>query len=283
MPYATARDGVKLYFEETGQGAPVVFVHEFAGDHRSWEPQVRCIGRYFRAVTYSARGYPPSEVPEDRARYSQSHARDDIIAVMDHLGIERAHVVGLSMGAFATLHLGLAAQHRALSLTIAGCGYGAPPGQREQFRRDCGAVAERFDREDMAAVAKDYTAATPRLAYLAKDPRGYAEFVRHMSEHSSRGSANTLRGVQMERPSLYELTEPMKKIAVPTLIIAGDDDEPSLEASLFLKRSIPGSGLLTLPRTGHTMNLEEPEAFNRALLDFFLAVEAGRWFLGGAR
>ena len=277
MSFATAKDGVKLYYEECGQGTPVVFVHEFAGDYRSWEPQIRAIGRYFRVITYSARGYLPSDVPEDRSRYSQAHARDDILAVLDRLGIERAHIVGLSMGAFATVHLGISAPHRARSLVVAGCGYGAAPGHREAFRRDSEAVAVRFETEGMPEVARTYTAALPRLTYRAKDPRGYAEFVQRMTEHSALGSANTLRGVQMERPSLWELVEPLKGIRTPTLVVAGDEDEPSLDASLFLKRTIPNAALLMLPRTGHTINLEEPDAFNRALLDFFLAVDADRW------
>jgi pimeloyl-ACP methyl ester carboxylesterase len=99
MPYATTDDGVKLYFEETGSGAPVIFVHEFAGDHRSWEPQMRHFGQRYRAITFGARGYPPSDVPEDPASYSQNRATDDIVAVLDHLKIDKAHVVGLSMGA----------------------------------------------------------------------------------------------------------------------------------------------------------------------------------------
>src|SRR5919205_518342 len=133
MPHVTAGDGVRLYVEEAGDGFPVLFVHEFAGDHRSWEPQVRALSRRYRCIAYNARGYPPSEVPEDPERYSQARARDDIRAVLDALGIDKAHIVGLSMGGFATLHFGLTYPERARSLVIAGCGYGASP-DREQYR-----------------------------------------------------------------------------------------------------------------------------------------------------
>ena len=92
-----------------------------------------------------------------------------------------------------------------------------------------------------------------------------------MAEHSARGSANTLRGVQLQRPSLWDLIDAMRAIATPALIVSGDEDEPCLEAALLMKRSIPASRLLMLPRTGHTINLEEPAAFNQALLEFFLA------------
>src|SRR5918997_1801883 len=151
MPHATTDDGVKLHYEETGSGIPVIFVHEFAGDLRSWEPQLRHFGQLYRTIAYNARGYPPSDVPEDAAAYSQDRAADDIAAVLDHVGLAAAHVVGLSMGAFATLHFGFRHPDRARSLTVAGCGYGAEPGKREVFRAEAAAIAEAIRAEGMAA------------------------------------------------------------------------------------------------------------------------------------
>lgn len=107
MPNLSTDDGVSLYYEEAGGGAPIVFVHEFAGDHRSWEPQVRYFSRHYRRIAFNALGWPPSEVPQDVARYSQAHAGDDIRSVLDGLEIDTAHIVDLSMGGLATLHLGL--------------------------------------------------------------------------------------------------------------------------------------------------------------------------------
>ena len=277
MPYATANDGVRLYYEETGGGAPLIFVHEFAGDHRSWEPQIRFFARRYRCITYDARGYALSDAPEDQGKYSQASARDDIIAVLDHLKIDRAHIVGLSMGGFATLHAGLAYPKRARSLVIAGCGYGAAPDAREKFIADCAATADMFEREGIAAATKKYTAGPARVQYQDKDPRGYAEFVKQMSEHSAQGHALTMRGVQMKRPSLWDLVGEMKRMRVPSLIVAGDEDEPCLEPALLMKRAIPAAGLWIAPRTGHTINLEEPEAFNRAVLEFLTLAEQGRW------
>src|SRR5215207_9827263 len=129
MPHLKTDDDVKLFYEETGSGIPIVFVHEFAGDYRSYEPQVRCFGRHYRCITFNARGYPPSDVPADAERYSQDRARDDIRCVLDALDIDKAHIVGLSMGGFAALHFGIAYPARARSLVIAGCGYGAAPGE----------------------------------------------------------------------------------------------------------------------------------------------------------
>jgi pimeloyl-ACP methyl ester carboxylesterase len=276
MPHATARDGVKLYYEEAGSGHVVIFVHEFAGDHRSWEPQVRYFSRRYRCITYGARGYPPSDVPESGSSYSQEHARDDVIAVLDHLKIDRAHVVGLSMGGFATLHVGLAYPQRARSLVIGGCGYGAQPGAEAGFRAECEAVAAAFEA-DGATTARKYALGPTRVQFQNKNPRGWQEFADQLASHSFKGSALTQRGVQMQRPSLYQLVEGMQKMDVPTLVIAGDEDDPCLEASLLMKRAIPAAGLVVLPRAGHTINIEDPEAFNAAVADFLAAVEAGRW------
>src|SRR5690349_16944997 len=277
MPSLKTDDGVALFYEEAGAGTPVVFVHEFAGDHRSWEPQLRHFSRRYRCIAYNARGYPPSEVPEDVERYSQSRARDDILAVLDALKLERAHIVGLSMGAFATLHFGMAHGRRALSLTAAGGAYGTHPAQYARFQADSRANAEFIRREGMAKFAATYGHGPTRVQLQNKDPRGFAEYARQLAEHSATGSANTMAGYQARRPSLYDLVEDLKRIATPTLLMLGDEEEPALEANLFLKRCIASAGLAVLPCSGHAINLEEPALFNRLLEDFLHQVELGRW------
>ncbi len=283
MPSFTTDDGVRLHYEESGAGTPIVFVHEFAGDHRSWEPQVRHFSRRYRCVVYGARGYPPSEVPAELERYSQARARDDVRCVLDALKLERAHVVGLSMGSFATLHFGMAYSARALSLTVAGCGYGAHPAQHAKFQEDSKALAQRIRDEGMARVAATYGRGPARVQFEAKDPRGFAEFERMLAEHSPLGSANTMLGYQARRPSLYALVDELQRLRVPTLIVAGDEDDATLEAGLFLKRAIRSAGLVVLPKTGHVINLEEPALFNQLLESFFHQVEAGRWTARDAR
>jgi pimeloyl-ACP methyl ester carboxylesterase len=275
MPRASAKDGTRLYYEEAGSGTPLIFIHEFAGDHRSWEPQMRHFSRTFRCITYAARGFPPSDIPEDGEHYSQAHARDDVVAVLDHLQIERAHVVGLSMGGFAALHVGITYPKRARSLVIGGCGYGAEPDKKEKFRAECEAAAASF-LSNWSEAASKYALGPTRVQFQNKDPRGWAEFAQQLAEHSPKGQALTMRGVQMRRPSLYELVEDMKKIKVPALIITGDEDDPCLEPALLMKRSIATAGLVVLPRAGHTINIEDPEAFNRALFEFFMLVDEGR-------
>jgi pimeloyl-ACP methyl ester carboxylesterase len=281
--YVTTSDGVRLYYEETGSGTPIVFVHEFAGDHRSWEPQLRYFGRRYRAIAYGARGYPPSDVPEDGAKYSQDSARDDIKAVLDGLGLEKAHIVGLSMGGFATLHFGLQYPERALSLVVAGCGYGAEPGKRAQFLDETAKAAAHITEVGMRTMAESYAVGPARVQFQGKDPRGWAEFKQRLAEHSTLGSSLTQRGVQGKRPSLYDLTDRMKRLTVPTLIVNGDEDEPCLDPGLMMKRTIPSAGLVVLPKTGHVINLEEPDLFNRACDEFFHQVESGRWGLRDPR
>lgn len=277
MPTLAADDGVKLHYEEAGSGTPLLFVHEFAGDHRSWESQLRHFSRRYRCIAYNARGYPPSDVPEEFERYSQEWARDDARAVLDRLGIDKAHVVGLSMGAFATLHFGLAYPERALSITTAGVGSGAPPADYAKFQADSRENAKRILEKGMGEFAATYGHGPARVQLKRKDPRGFAEFVRHLAEHSARGSANTMLGYQGRRPSLWDLEGALRAMRVPTLIVAGDEDVVTLEASLFLKRTLPRAGLAMLPRTGHLMNLEEPALFNRIVEDFLHEVERGRW------
>lgn len=276
MPKLKTDDAVELYYEEAGSGTAVVFVHEFAGDHRSWETQMRHFSRRYRCIAYNARGYPPSDVPEGD-RYSQARARDDIRSVLDALGLQRAHIVGLSMGAFATLHFGITYGHRALSLAIAGGGYGAHPAQYGEFQKNAAALAKQIRAEGMGKVAAGYGHGPTRVQLQAKDPRGFDEYIRQFAEHSPVGSANTMAGYQGRRPSLYDLTAEMQQIDTPTLLLLGDEEEPALEVNLLMKRCIRTAGLAILPMSGHGINLEEPALFNRLLEDFFHSVEAGRW------
>jgi pimeloyl-ACP methyl ester carboxylesterase len=269
-------DGVRLHYEVTGEGTPVVFVHEFSGDHRSWEPQVRYLSRRYRCVTYAARGYPPSDVPADPARYSQDIAVSDLLALLDHLEVERAHLVGLSMGGFTVLHFGLRHRERVHSLAIAGVGYGSSPAPDPRWREEVAALAD-FYAEDTPAAAASHAQAPGRIAFLVKDPRGWQEFADHLAQHPGVGAANTMRGIQGGRPNLYDLEPELRALDVPLLVIIGDEDEPCLEPGLFLKRVVPTAGLAVLPRSGHTVNLEEPDRFNQVVADLIATVEAGRW------
>lgn len=277
MPHATTTDGTRLYYEEAGEGRPILFVHEFAADYRSWEPQMRFFARTHRCITYSARGYAPSDIPGEADAYSYTHFRDDVVAVLDHLSIAKAHIVGLSMGGYSALQVGMKYPARALSLTLAGTGSGSERGATEEFRRGAAATAAQFETQGSAAVAASYGAGPGRIPFAVKDPRGYSAFQEALAAHDAQGSARTMRKFQGERPPLDAFDAAIGALALPVLIIVGDEDDPCLEPSLYLKARIAASGLAVFPKSGHTVNLEEPALFNQTLADFLARVEAGRW------
>jgi pimeloyl-ACP methyl ester carboxylesterase len=276
MPYATS-DGTRLYYEEAGKGIPIVFVHEFADDLRSWEPQLRFFSRRYRCIAYNARGYPPSDVPKAVSRYSQKIAADDIANVMRHLKIRKAHIIGCSMGGFATVHFGLRHARMALSLTAIGVGYGSDPDKKVQFLKDTEVMARRFDELGTAEAIKPYQIGPSRVQFQNKDPRGFAHFCAEFARHSALGSANTLRGVQARRPSIYSLERGLSKLRVPLHIVSGDEDNNCLDPGVFMKRVCPSAWLTVVPNTGHAVNLEEPDLFNRITAEFLAQIDSGRW------
>lgn len=279
MTMISAPDGTKLFVEECGSGTAIVFVHEYAADYRTWEPQLRYFSRQHRCVTYSQRGYPPSDVPADPARYSQDLARDDVIAVMDALGIDKAHVVGHSMGAYTALHVGIRYPCRCLSVTAAGCGWGSTPDPTkcDAMKAMAADTGKMFAVEGIAAAAAKYADTPMRQSFKNKDPRGWAEFARMLSEHSAEGHAHTMFNLQLKRPTLWEMEAELRQFSVPLLVIVGDEDDLCLDGSVFIKRTAPTAALLVVPRAGHTITSEEPAAMNVALAELFSAVEAGRW------
>jgi len=277
MPYISARDGTRLYFEAAGRGAPLVFVHEFSGDHRSWEAQMRYFSRRYRCVAVNARGYPPSEVPRARAKYSQKIVVDDIADLMHHLKLGKSHVVGCSMGGYSALNFGIRYTPRALSVTAVGAGAGSHPQLRAGFLRGTEANARRFEALGMPRAARQGGVAAGRVAQSLKDPRGYAEFKRYHEEHSATGLANTQRGVQAKRPNIYELGPKLRKLKLPLLVVAGDEDDNCVEPGVFIKQVCASARLWICPGTGHTVNTEEPALFNHMLSEFLSLVDSGRW------
>jgi pimeloyl-ACP methyl ester carboxylesterase len=276
MPFAQAQ-GASLYYEETGEGVPIVFVHEYATDCRSWEAQVRFFSRHYRCITFNARGYPPSEVPTDAALYGQDFARDDIAAVMDALQVDRAYVVGVSMGGAAALHFGMQYPERTLGIVATGAGSGAHAPDRARFQQESREGAQRLRDKGMEALIDGLAMGATRVQLFNKDRRGWQEYRDQLAQHDAEGAAMTLENYQGKRDSLFDYEEKLRAMQVPTLLVVGDEDDPVLETNLFLKRSIPRCGLWVLPRTGHGVNLEEPGPFNAGVLDFFGAVERGRW------
>lgn len=272
-----ADDGVELHCEVTGAGHPLLLVHEYGGDCRSWRPQVDCFSERYRCIAYNARGYPPSDVPPDVSAYSQDRAWMDIRDVLRGLGVDRAHVVGLSMGGSAVMHFAMHCPEMATAFVIAATGNGFDPADRETYRRQHAEGARRIADEGMAAFAETYAAGATRLTFRRKDPEGWAEFKRLVAEHSPVGAINTALGILRERPSGYEFEKALARADVPALVLFGDADAPCFEPGRFLARTLPRAGMVVLPDTGHAANLEEPGLFNAVLARFFGRVEAGNW------
>jgi 3-oxoadipate enol-lactonase len=277
MPYAMTPDQVRLHYEEVGQGTPILFVHEFAGDHRSWEPQLREFGKRYRCIAYAARGYEPSDVPADPAAYSHQHVMRDAVALLDHLRIEQAHLIGLSMGGYTVLQVALNHPDRVRSMVLAGTGSGSERWYTEDFHKRSRDLALQFERDGSAAVAQTYGRGPSRIPLELKDPRGFAEFTKQLAQHDAQGSAHMSRGFQGARPSLYDFEKDIRRLATPALIVVGDEDERCVEPALFFKDAISASGLTIFPKTGHAVNLEEPDLFNRVVGDFLSRVDGGSW------
>jgi pimeloyl-ACP methyl ester carboxylesterase len=274
MPHV-ALNGVELYYESTGDGAPLIFCHEFAGDYRSWSPQVQAFARLYRCITYSHRGFPPSSVPSDPAAYSQDVLIEDLLGLMDHLDLRQAHLVGFSMGGNVVLNFALRHPERCRGIVVVGTGSGTV--NRERFEQDCARTVALLRTQGIQAFADIYGRGPTRLPYLRKDPLGWQVFHDRLAEHDATGQALIMEGVMLKRRTIFQLESELVELRVPTLVMTGDEDEACLDPALFMKRKIPGCGLLVVPQTGHAINLEEPALFNAAVLEFLRFVEAGRW------
>jgi pimeloyl-ACP methyl ester carboxylesterase len=267
-------DGVGIEYAEAGEGFPLVWCHEFSGSMESWLQQVHFFSRRYRVITYNARGYPPSDVPTDINAYTIERAVADLVGLLRHLGIPQAFAGGLSMGGGTALQFGIRHPEMARGLIVASAGSGSvdPVAGRAMYNQNADEL-ERLGPDWFRQVLERPT----RTQLRDKDPVGWQTFAELSLGHSVLGSAMTMRGIQARRPTIFELEPKLRELRVPTLILAGDEDEPCIEPAIFMKRTIPSAGLLFFPQSGHTINLEEPGLFNQVVFDFLTAVEAGKW------
>lgn len=281
IPARTTRvrtpDGIGLYVTDTGTGPPVLFLHEYAGDHRSWDRQVAGLGAGHRCITYAARGYHPSEVPAEPSAYSWTRAVDDAIAVLDGLGVRRAHLVGLSMGGYTALQLALRRPDRVHSVLAASVGSGSDPATRGAYLAETAAVADALRSRGAAFVAARMAGGPSRVQLRARDAVAWQEMVDQFAGQSVEGLAHTITEVQGRRPALHDLTGALAALRVPLLVVTGDEDEACLTTGLLLKRTVPACGLQVLPHSGHLPNLEDPHRFDDLVRRFVRCVEAGTW------
>lgn len=275
MTLVPARDGTKIYGESSGDGIPIVFVHELAGSCRSFDLQVAAWKASWRCIAFNARGYPPSDVPPSVESYSQGHAAADIGAVFDGFGLKDAHIVGVSMGSASTLQFAIRHPDRVRSITLTSIGSGSDmkPGE---FAAGMEVLAELALSKGMQALAEHYAATPTRYRLREKNPTEYKNFVAQLAAGSALGITNTMRGVQSRRPTIYTYKEKIAALRVPALVVLGAEDEPCIKPSHFLKETLPGARLEVVPKTGHCVNLEEPPLYNRLVMGFIEGVEARR-------
>ena len=275
--FVETSDGVRLHVTDDGAGPPVLFLHEYAGDHRSWSGQVAELKDDFRCITISARGYLPSDVPADLAAYSWQRAIHDVIDVLGALGVGSAHVVGLSMGGYTALQLGRLHANRVRSVMAVSAGSGSDPSARSAYLEEAKVVADQLRTRGTSAVGAQMAVAPSRLQLKQHNERAWHEFVEQFTDHSAEGLALTVLGIQGRRPSLWDLMDDFSRLTVPLLVVNGDEDEACLSTGLLLKRTVPTCGMLVVPNSGHVPNLEDPRGFNDITRRFIRRVESNTW------
>lgn len=261
MPFLPS-NGVRLYYEETGQGPTVIFVHESAADLRQWSEQIASLSNNYRCVAYNARGYPPSDVPASDAAYGYEWAWRDLEAIVEGVSVGAAHIVGLSMGAYAALMLGFRRPDLVRSLTLAGCGTGSTLQDSDQMSTAMSALAALFENSGSVAGAQHIARGANRTGFQTRDPENWQGWYDDLETHDPKGMACTFRNYQGLRPSLFKFAAELRALAIPTLLIVGDEDEACLEVNLFLRDNISKADFRIAPSCGHAINLEAPDFFN---------------------
>ena len=274
MLYAIAADRTQLWFEATGSGPALLLAHELGSDGRQWRGQVDAFSRRLRCIVPNARGYPPSQVPGDDDAYLWDRFAGDLGAGLDAAAEPRAAVMGWSMGAYAALQFARLNPDRVRALVLVGIGSGSPPGDQDLWRLQMRDMAAAW-AEDPRRGARMLAEAPNRQALRRLNPAGFDAWLADLEGHSPEGMARTCRNYQGLRPSLEDFAGPLSRLDLPVLLIAGEEDEPCLETTRWLARTLPRAGLWEVPGGGHSPNLEDPEGFNRAVLAFIDAAGAG--------
>ena len=255
MPTATL-NGIRLYYEVHGQGAPLVLLHGFAGTAESWKPQIAAFSARYRLILYDARGHWRSESPKDPAAYSHDIAVEDLRALLDHVGGGPTIAGGLSMGGVIALAFYAKYRERVRALILCDTGPGfRNPERREEWRRSREAAAQLLDREGMAGFAKSRYA---ELDYYTSNEI--------MLQHDPVGLAHVNRKILVIPDA--RLMDLLPRVAVPTLVLVGAEDTDFRAPADYMAGKIPGAELVVLDKAGHGANVDQPEAFNRAILDF---------------
>ncbi|MCG8360275.1 MAG: alpha/beta hydrolase [Kiloniellales bacterium] len=267
MPLIAADDAVRLFCSDEGEGVPILFAHEFGGDWRSWDLQAGAFAKRFRCIRYCARGFLPSDVPAEVARYGQERATADLAGLVETLGLGRFHLVGCSMGSYTSLMYALSNAEHLASLTLVGCSTGArSDDERLDYRRDLQRQLDLLEAEggEGAVAWLEADSAYRRLA--EKVPTAWQAYKERLRHQSVAGARRTLSSLHWHRRSLWTLERALGGLAVPTLLIQGEEDHPLVRATgAYLAATLPVAKTITVPATGHLVQIEEPGLFEAEL------------------
>jgi len=272
MPYVRTDDRVKLYYEEHGEGTPLVLAYGIGGNADLGDTNRDALGAHHRLVLWEPRGHARSDSPDDPAKYSFPRWAFDLKAVLDHLGISKAHVGGLSLGAGIATRFTLRFPRRVRSLLVTNSSSAAGlPLPVDHIVMRAQSIKVTLE-QGMDAMADFAMAANPNVRErLALDPNAKEEFYAYYRRLTPIGYANALRALL----AMDHITDQLSMIRVPTLLIGGDRD-PSLEPMKVMRKKIRGSKLIVLSPASHFANRDQPEAWNRAALEFLGKVDGGK-------
>jgi len=243
------RDGVNIYYEVHGSGPPLILTHGYSSTSAMWQGQIAALSRHYKLLLWDMRGHGQSDYPEDPAAYSEALTIGDIAALLDTVGADKAVVGGLSLGGYMSLAFYRSRPERVRSLLIIDTGPGFKKDDaRDAWNKRAHETAERFDRDGLA-VLKSMSAERASV-----------------SHRDAKGLAHAARGMLTQRDA--SVMETLPAIKVPSLVVVGADDTPFLAASDYMAAKIPGAEKVVIPSAGHAANIDQPEAFNDAVLAF---------------
>jgi pimeloyl-ACP methyl ester carboxylesterase len=243
-------DGVNLYYEVHGTKGPVILLsHGYSATSAMWEGQIAALTRNHRLVLWDMRGHGQSDYPEDPSLYSEEATVADMAAILDAVGAEKAIVGGLSLGGYMSLAFHEAHTERVIALLIIDTGPGFKKDEaREAWNANALRTAERFERDGLSPLKS----LTPEMA---------------TSRHrSAEGLARAGRGMLTQRDA--HVINALPSIRVPSLVIVGAKDTPFLAAADYMAAKIPGARKVVIADAGHASNIDQPAAFNEAVIDF---------------
>ena len=268
MSEFTTADGIRIYYESKGSGSPILFVHEFGGDYRSWTRQVDALSSDHRCITYSARGFWPSDAPDDETRYGQTQASGDLVALMDHLQLDAAHLVGTSMGSFTSLDVALANPGRVHSLTLVGNSSGPrDAAERDHYRKTWIGEEVRLRETRGQAGAVEVLRQDPAYqSFQQQDPDGWAVYAANLEQQPVHSAIHILKTLHWHRISLFDRLDRIRAFSKPVLLVTGDEDYYLVgETNRLLERTLPHCNHLNFEQTGHLANIERSQRFNETL------------------